>query len=160
MKHQIKKGRKFNRDYGERKALLKSLASSLIEHGVIETTIYKAKDTRQVVDKLMKFALRGNLSDRRILISRLGSQVYASKLIQEIAPRFKDRVSGFTSVQRSSKRAGDNAQMAFIKWVTPLKEKAVEEPNAKKEKVVKKETVAKKVKTVSKTQRVPKSEAI
>ena len=151
MKHKIKKGRKFNRDYGERKALLKGLTLSLIEHGVIETTIYKAKDTRQVVDKLMKFARRGNLNDRRILISRLGSQVYASKLIEEIAPKFKDRVSGFTSVQRSFKRAGDNAQMAFIKWVTPIKEKSEEVIKVKKEKVVKKETVAKKVKTVKKT---------
>ena len=147
MKHKIKKGRKFNRDYGERKALLKGLTLSLIEHGVIETTIYKAKDTRQVVDKLMKFALRGNLNDRRILISRLGSSTYASKLIEEIAPKLKKRISGFTSVQRTYKRLGDNAQMAFIKWVTPLKEELVEEPKEKKEKVTSKVKVASKSKT-------------
>lgn len=140
MTHKVKKGRKFNRDHGQRAALLKGLAISLIEYGVIETTLYKAKDTRQVVDKLMKFARRGNLNDRRILISRLGSQIYASKLIEEIAPKFKERVSGFTSVQRTTKRAGDNAQMAFIKWVTPLKEKSTAEVKEIKEKVVKKES--------------------
>jgi len=136
MTHKVKKGRKFNRDLGPRTALLKGLAINLIEHGVIETTLYKAKDTRQVIDKLMKFARRGNLNDRRILISRLGSPIYASKLIEEIAPKFTNRVSGFTSVQRTSKRLGDNAQMAFIKWVTPLKEKTQNEPKIKKEKVV------------------------
>jgi len=142
MKHKVKKGRKFNRDLGQRRALLKGLAISLIEHGVIETTLYKAKDTRQVIDKLMKFARRGNLNDRRILISRLGSPVYATKLIEEIAPKFKKRVSGFTSVQRTSTRVGDNAQMAFIKWVTPLKAEAEAEPKPK---------VAKKIKTVKKS---------
>ena len=149
MTHKVKKGRKFNRDLGQRTALLKGLAINLIEHGVIETTLYKAKDTRQVVDKLMKFARRGNLNDRRILISRLGSPIYASKLIGEIAPKFKTRVSGFTSVQRTSKRSGDNAQMAFIKWVTPLKEKIEEEPKEKKVKATKTK-VKKTTKTVKK----------
>jgi len=127
MRHKVKKGRKFNRDLGQRRALLRGLAINLIEYGVIETTIYKAKDTRQFVDKLMKFARKGNLNDRRVLISRLGSSVYAGKLVDEIAPKFKNRVSGFTSVQRTSKRNGDNAQMAFVKWVTPLKNKKDEE---------------------------------
>jgi len=150
MRHKVKKGRKFNRDLGQRTALLKGLAINLIEHGVIETTIYKAKDTRQVVDKLMKFARRGNLNDRRILISRLGSSVYASKLIYEIAPKFKNRVSGFTSVQRTSKRNGDNAQMAFIKWVTPLKNKNEE---VKKVKTTKTKAIKSKVKTIKKNKK-------
>jgi len=155
LRHGVKKGRKFNRDLGQRRALLKGLAKNMIDHGVVETTIDKAKETKAFVDKLMKFAKKGSINDRRILISRLSSKDHARRLIEEIAPRFTKRISGFTSVQRTKKRAGDNSQLAVIKWVTPLKDKEEKEskeikiakakPKVAKEKVVKEEVKAKKV---------------
>ena len=110
------KGRKFHRETDQRRALMKSLATSLIEHGSIETTEPKAKELRPYVEKLITKAKKGDLHSRRLVISKLHTIESAHLLFDEIAPRIK-RDSGYLRIERTRNRRGDNAQMAVIEFV-------------------------------------------
>jgi large subunit ribosomal protein L17 len=132
MRHRVF-GRKLNRDYNARKALLKNLVSSLILHGSIETTEAKAKAIRGLVDKLVTKAKLKTLSDRRLIASFLPSKDVVNKLVDEIAPKFAGRQGGFTRILKLGKRMGDRAaivKMEFVEKVEPgffkpVKEKMV-----------------------------------
>ena len=115
MKH-LKKGRQFNRPKKGRKALLRALANSLIEKEKIETTEARAKELRSVVEKMVTRARTDSLSNRRLIISRLGKKS-ADKLISEIAPRYKERRGGYTRVVKLPPRKGDAAKRAIIEFV-------------------------------------------
>lgn len=123
------KGRKFGRERDQRTALLRGLAVSLIEHGSIETTLEKAKETRPFVEKIITKAKKGDLAHRRQVISLLNSQAAAAKLVDEIAPQLANRNSGYLRIERTRVRVGDGAQLARIEFVDSLKlaeeEKAV-----------------------------------
>lgn len=110
------KGRKFHRETDQRRALMKSLATSLIEHGSIETTEPKAKELRPYVEKLITKAKKGDLHSRRLAISKLHTVGSAHLLFDEIAPRIK-RDSGYLRIERTRNRRGDNAQMVVIEFV-------------------------------------------
>ncbi len=114
------KGRKFHRETDQRRAMMKSLADSLIEHGSIETTISKAKELRPYVEKLVTKAKKGDLHNRRQIISKLHTLSSAHKLVDEIAPRLKGRTSGYLRIERTTARRGDNAQMARIEFVDDI----------------------------------------
>ena len=117
-----------------RKALLKNLALGLVEHGRIQTTYCRAKETARVADKLITVAKKGTPHARRQLISQLTSPVAAKKLVEEIAPLFKDTKGGYTRVIRKGGfRAGDGAQMAFVEF-TKMIEKPVVKSEGKKDK--------------------------
>ncbi len=119
------KGRKFNRETDQRRALMKSLADSLIEHGNIETTLIKAKELRPYVEKLVTKAKKGDLHSRRLLISRLHTLSSAHKLVDEIAPTYSGRDGGYLRIERTRVRRGDGAQMArimFVEEATPAKQ--------------------------------------
>ena len=120
------KGRKFGRERDQRNALLKGLATSLVEHGEIETTLPKAKDLSRYIEKLITKAKKGDLANRRRVIAGLSTQAAAFKLVDEIAPQLTARNSGHVRVQRTRLRIGDGAQMATIGFVDELK--AVEKP--------------------------------
>lgn len=125
------KGRKFHRETDQRRALMKSLATSLIEHGSIETTEPKAKELRPYVEKLVTKAKKGGLHNRRQVIRRLHTIESAHLLFDQIAPRVK-RDSGFLRIERTRHRRGDNAQMAIIEFVDEVHapESAQESPAA------------------------------
>ena len=128
-------GRKFGRERDQRRALLKGLATSLVEHGKIETTLPKAKETRRYIEKLITKAKKGDLANRRHVIAGLNTQAAAFKLVDEIAPQLTGRTSGHVRVVRTRLRVGDGAQMATISFVDELKEvakPAVKKPVAKK----------------------------
>jgi len=115
------KGRKFGRERDQRRALLKGLATSLVEHGKIETTLPKAKELVRYIEKLITKAKKGDLHSRRQVIAKLSTQAAAYKLVDEIAPQLTGRTSGHVRVERTRLRVGDGAQLATISFVDELK---------------------------------------
>lgn len=109
-------GRQFKRDSGERKALFKALASSLVLEERIQTTEQKAKSVKGHVEKLVTKAKTGDLNAERLIQPYLTSSA-ASKMIADIAPRFKTRPGGYTRIIRMGRRLQDNASMVILEWV-------------------------------------------
>ena len=124
------KGRKFGRERDQRRALLKGLATSLVEHGKIETTLPKAKELVRYIEKVITKAKKGDLANRRQVIAALNTQAAAFKLVDEIAPQLTGRTSGHVRVTRTRLRIGDGTQMASIEFVDELKPVAKEEAKA------------------------------
>lgn len=132
-------GRKFGRERDQRRALMKGLATSLVEHGKIETTLPKAKELVRYIEKIITKAKKGDLANRRRVIAALSTQEAAHRLVDVIAPQLAGRTSGHVRVQRTRLRVGDGAQMATIEFVDEIKETAApaeapkEAPKAEKE---------------------------
>lgn len=124
------KGRKFGRERDQRRALLKGLATSLVLHGKIETTLPKAKELVRYIEKIITKAKKGDLANRRRVIAALSTQAAAYKLFDEIAPQLSGRTSGHVRVQRTRIRVGDGTQMATIEFVDELKAATKEEATA------------------------------
>jgi large subunit ribosomal protein L17 len=98
--------------------MLRNLAISLIQEERIETTITRAKELRRVAERLVTYAKRGDLHGRRLIVSRLGNQPsIASKLVDDIAPRYKNRAGGYTRILKTGFRRGDASPVALIEWV-------------------------------------------
>jgi large subunit ribosomal protein L17 len=117
MKHH-KSIRKFGRKRNVRNALLKSLAISLIRHGKIETTEAKAKELRPFIESLVTKAKIDNVASRRLIASRLINQEDETrKLFNEIAPKFKETMGGYTRIIKLGARLSDSAKMAIIEFV-------------------------------------------
>lgn len=114
-------GRKFHRERDQRNALIKSLADSLVKYESIETTLPKAKEVVPYVEKLITKAKKGDLHNRRQVLSGLQTVASAHKLVDEIAPKLKGRVSGHLRIEKTSMRRGDNAQLARVSFVDDLK---------------------------------------
>jgi large subunit ribosomal protein L17 len=110
-------GRKLGRDSAHRKALFANLASSLIEHEQIVTTLPKAKDLRPIVEKLITLGKRGDLHARRQAISQIRNLDAVRKLFETIGPRYKSRNGGYTRVLKAGFRYGDGAPVAVIELV-------------------------------------------
>ena len=143
-------GRQFSRDTNERKSLFKSLISALILKESIKTTTEKAKAIKGDVDKLINKAKRGNEKLAVQFLQRSLGIEAMTKIIKDLAPRFKDRTSGYTRIIRIGRRFSDNAEMVVIEWVIKSEKSNVksqdarvkELPSGKKEekKELKKET--------------------
>jgi len=119
MKHH-KAIRKFGRDHAGRIALLRSLALSLIETEHIQTTEARAKELRPFIEKMVTRGRAADLASRRLIISRLGGvsgESGAKKLIDDIAPRYKERAGGYTRIVKLPRRGGDASKMAVIEFV-------------------------------------------
>ena len=123
MRH-LRQGRKLGRTTAHRKALLRNLATALLEHERIITTEPKAKELRRVADKLVTLGKRGDLHARRQALQTVRSNSVVQKLFNEIAPRFAERRGGYTRVLRLGYRSGDAAAMAVIELVDAQLEKA------------------------------------
>ena len=124
------KGRNFGRERAQRRALLKGLATSLVLHHKIETTLPKAKELVRYIEKIITKAKKGDLHNRRQVIAALSTQAAAFKLVDEIAPQLTGRTSGHVRVQRTRLRVGDGAQLATIEFVDELKAAPKEEVKA------------------------------
>ena len=116
MRHGIKL-RKLGRNSSHRKALLKNLTISLVEHEQIKTTVAKAKALKPVIERFITLAKKGDLHSRRLLLARIGSHNAVNKLINDIAERVKNRNGGYTRVLKCGYRYGDCAPMAIISLV-------------------------------------------
>jgi large subunit ribosomal protein L17 len=107
----------FNRRGGPRKALIKGLVISLVEHGRIRTTLAKAKELRRHVERAVTIGKGADVAAQRLLVSRFGDEKAAATLVKDIAPRFKARAGGYTRILKMNPRPGDNAPMALIEFV-------------------------------------------
>ncbi len=116
MRHRIAH-RKLNRTASHRKAMFANMASSLVEHEQIVTTLPKAKELRPFVEKLVTLAKKGDLNSRRIAIARMRNKEQAKKLFDVIGPRYAERSGGYIRVMKAGFRHGDNAPMAVIEFV-------------------------------------------
>ena len=116
MRH-LKQGRKLGRTTAHRRALLRNLATALLEHERITTTEPKAKELRRVADKLVTLGKRGDLHARRQALQVVRSNAIVRKLFDDIAPRFAERKGGYTRILRLGYRPGDAAAMAVIELV-------------------------------------------
>src|ERR1700709_1349224 len=111
------KGTKFHRERDQRRALVKGLADSLVKYESIETTLPKAKEIVPYVEKLITKAKKGDLHNRRQVLSGLQTVASAHKLVDQIAPKLHGRVSGHLRITKTALRRGDNAQMARVSFV-------------------------------------------
>jgi len=116
MRHK-KAGRKFGRSHSHRRAMLRSMASSLLLHGRIETTVEKAKEIRPVVERLITLGRNDNLAARRQAAAYLRGKEPVARLFEDVSPRFVDRPGGYTRIMATRRRAGDAAAMAIIELV-------------------------------------------
>lgn len=113
MRHGIS-GRKLGRTSSHRKALFANMATSLLKHGQIRTTLPKAKELRRIVDPLISLGKRGDLSARRKAAQTITEPEVVKYLFEEVAPAMKSRQGGYTRVLKAGFRNGDNAEMAII----------------------------------------------
>ncbi len=127
-------GRKFSRERDQRRALLKGLATSLVEHGKIETTLMKAKEIVPYVEPLITKAKIGDLHNRRQIVAALSTVEAAHKLVDDIAPKLTARNSGHLRITRTTVRVGDNAQLATVSFVDDIKAEAAVATEQKAEK--------------------------
>ena len=111
--------RKFGRFRNQRKALLRSLAVSLIDHESIKTTEAKAKELRPFVEKLVTKGKKDSLWSRRVIISKLGSgaESSAKKIMEVISPKYKERQGGYTRITKLETRQGDGSPIVQIEFV-------------------------------------------
>lgn len=112
-----KKGRRFGGDAAHQKAMMANLVASLIAAEAIVTTEAKAKALRPVAEKIITKAKKGGLHNHRQVVAFLRDKEMASKLFDEIGPRYADRPGGYTRILKLGPRHGDNAPMARIELV-------------------------------------------
>lgn len=116
MKH-LKKGRKFHREKGQRRAFLKGLVNNLVLRERIETTEARAKEIRPIVEKLIAIGKKQDIASLRLLTARLAKKA-GQKLYYDIAPRYNDRRGGYVRIVKSAKRRKDDgAKMAIVEFV-------------------------------------------
>ncbi|MCA2004666.1 MAG: 50S ribosomal protein L17, partial [Ignavibacterium sp.] len=116
MRHRVK-GRKLKRTASHRNATLRSLATSVLKHKRIKTTLAKAKETRTFVEKLITKAKRNDLHSKRLIMSEIKDKEVVKELFAEIVPKIGDRPGGYTRVIKLGNRVGDAAQMAILELV-------------------------------------------
>ena len=110
--------RSFNRPSNQRRALLRSLARSLIIEERISTTEAKAKELRPYVERLVTYGKKSTLASRRLAKARLGDDAAVKKLFDSIAPRYADRAGGYTRIVKRTRRgANDARKLAYIAFV-------------------------------------------
>jgi large subunit ribosomal protein L17 len=110
-------GRKLGRTSAHRRALLRNLVTSLLEHEQIETTDAKAKELRRVAERMITLGKRGSLHARRQALRVVRSREVAAKLFEELAERYRTRPGGYTRVLKLRTRVGDAAPVSMIELV-------------------------------------------
>lgn len=110
--------RKLGRDNKHRRSMLANLTKDVIMNEQVTTTLTRAKEVRKFVDKMITYGKNGNLVSRRKALAFLQNDTVAVKRVfDELAPRYKDRNGGYTSILKLDERRGDDAQMAIIQLV-------------------------------------------
>jgi large subunit ribosomal protein L17 len=101
----------------QRKALMRALATEIIRHGQIKTTLIRAKAVRSEVDKMITLAKDGSLSARRQALGYIYDKNLVNELFNAVGERYGKRNGGYTRIVRTKRRRGDNAEMAIIELV-------------------------------------------
>lgn len=116
MRHRMS-GRKLGRNPSHRRAMLRNLVTSFLEHERLVTTLPKAKEVRPLAEKMITLGKRDTLHARRQVQSYLMSDEIAKKVFDDIAPRFSDRPGGYSRIIRYKHRIGDGAEEAIIELI-------------------------------------------
>jgi large subunit ribosomal protein L17 len=134
-----KKGKKLSREKNQRKALMRSLATNLIERKRIKTTLAKAKELRPFIEKKITLAKRclGKSNEVKVAKTRLLRKDFSQKTVKEIfelAELFKERSGGYVRITKVVARRSDGASMAIVDWTEKAEKKEVEEKKSDKNK--------------------------
>ena len=116
MRHQLS-GRQLSRNASHRKALMRNMATALLRHETIRTTLPKAKELRRVVEPLITLGKNDSLAGRRRAFALLRDDEIVRKLFEDLGPRFKARAGGYTRILKMESRPGDSAPMALMQLV-------------------------------------------
>ncbi len=149
MRHRVD-GRLFGRPSNQRRALLRGLVTALFDHQRIETTVAKAKETKRIAEKMITFGIRGDLHAKRQVFSYIPDRSVASKLFNEIAPRFVGRNGGYLRIVQTRQRLKDSSSMAILEFIDYETVKQPKGKARKQEKAEKEEKTEKTVKAVKK----------
>jgi large subunit ribosomal protein L17 len=173
MRHGVR-GRKLGRTASHRLSTLKLLATSLLQHKKIKTTLAKAKELRRFVEPIITKAKKDSVHSRRLISEKINDRKVLSELFSDIIAKVGDRPGGYTRVVQLGQRKGDGAHMAIIELVdfsgvikakAPKKTKGEEKPTEtaevkaeekKKEKAAKKAAVPKPKKEKSSKEKITK----
>ena len=109
--------KKLNRTSEHRKALIKNMLNSLIKYEQIITTLPKAKLIKPQAEKLITLGKKKNLTNIRVLVSKLQDKKNANKIINTLSKRYEKRAGGYTRIVKAGYRYGDNSPMAVIEFV-------------------------------------------
>ncbi|MEK6672940.1 MAG: 50S ribosomal protein L17 [Nitrospirota bacterium] len=133
MRHRVS-GKLFGRTANQRKALLRGLITSLLEHQRIETTLAKAKETKKLAERIITLGIKGDLHSKRVALSHVPNRSAIAKLFGEIAPRFTGRNGGYLRLVQTRNRVNDGAPMAVLEFVDYEQVKKPKEPKKAKPK--------------------------
>ncbi|OVE77572.1 50S ribosomal protein L17 [bacterium F11] len=111
-------GRKLNRKNGSRQQMLRSLASELIRHEQIKTTLPKARECSRLANHLISLAKKDDLNARRLVSRDIQNRDVLKKVFDVLIQRYTNRTGGFTRIFRLSSRQGDNAELVLIKLIS------------------------------------------
>jgi len=109
--------RKLGRESAHRNLMLRNMATDLLRHGRIETTIAKAKEARRVTEKMITLGKREDLHAKRQALAYLTDETVVKQLFDEIGPKYAERNGGYTRIMKKGPRRGDNSEMAIIELV-------------------------------------------
>ncbi len=116
MRHKIA-GRRLGRSSAHRRALYRSLVSDLLDYEKITTTEAKAKEVRRLAEKMITLGKEGGLSSRRQALAFIFDEKVVSKVFDGLAPRFAERLGGYTRITKLGRRLGDGAAMVRLELV-------------------------------------------
>jgi large subunit ribosomal protein L17 len=131
MRH-AKDRRKLGRNPSHRKALLKNLLNSLIDHERITTTVAKAKELRRVADRAITLGKKDTTHARRLLFAILVNKRNTEKVFAVLAKRYTGRSGGYTRIIKTGFRPGDGAEMAIIEYLPAAEKKSSPKKEKKK----------------------------
>jgi len=109
--------RKLGRPTDQRKAMLRNLVTSFLKHGKIETTETRAKETKNIAEKMITLAKRGDLHARRQVLSFVTEEAVVANLFENIAPKYAERNGGYTRIYKVGPRRGDGAEVVILELV-------------------------------------------
>ncbi|MEG0133674.1 50S ribosomal protein L17 [Clostridium sp.] len=109
--------RKLGRATDQRRAMLRSLVTSFLKHGKMETTDTRAKETRKIAEKMITLAKRGDLHARRQVLAYVQEEAVVQNLFDNIAPTYAERNGGYTRMYKKGPRRGDGAEVVILELV-------------------------------------------
>jgi large subunit ribosomal protein L17 len=109
--------RKLGRPTDQRIAMLRNLVNSFLKYDKIETTVTRAKETQKLAEKMITLAKKGDLHSRRQVLAFVTEEDVVTKLFDTIAPRYAERVGGYTRIYKLGQRKGDGAEVAILQLV-------------------------------------------
>ena len=128
MRH-LKNHRKLGRSVSHRKAMLRNLVTSLLDHEEVRTTDAKAKEIRRIAERMITLGKRGTLHARRQALKTLRSKEVAAKVFDIYADRYNDRAGGYTRIMKLGRRHGDNAPLSIIQLLPESESSSEAQPD-------------------------------